>query len=379
MDIRSIPALLAAGLLAATAPAPAVQKPAVNKPAVRTPAVQLELPEPTGPRAVGRDTLYLVDKSRKDPWVTTAAARELMVSVYYPARKGTGTAARYMTVKEAELLLRLKAPQANVPADVAANVRTYAREGARPAAGRFPLVVLSPGLTLPRATLTGLAEDLTSRGYVVAQVEHPYESAGTSFPDGRTVACAICEEPPAGGPPAIARSRAKDVSFVIDELASWRNARMVDFKRIGMVGHSIGGNAAATTLAADRRVRAGVNMDGTFYAPVTPTRQAFLLLGTESVHSPGKDDTWDRDWKSLHGWKRWLTVKNTDHGSFEDLPVLQAQLGIPGASRAAAERAMEITRTYVGAFLDLQLKGRKQPVLDGPSKHDPEVVFQNPR
>ncbi|WP_214317504.1 alpha/beta hydrolase family protein [Nonomuraea sediminis] len=374
MDIRSIPALLAAGLLAATAPAPAVPKPAV-----RTPAVQPELPRPTGSRAVGRDTLYLVDKSRRDPWVATAAARELMVSMYYPAKKGTGTAAPYMTVEEAKLLLQLKAPQANIPAEVVKNVRTYARQGARPAAGRFPLVVLSPGLTLPRATLTGLAEDLASRGYVVAQVEHPYESAGTSFPDGRTVACVICEKPPAGGPPAIARSRAKDVSFVIDELASWRNARMVDLKRIGMVGHSIGGNAAATTMVADRRVRAGVNMDGTFYAPVTPTKQAFLLLGTESEHSPGKDETWDRDWKSLHGWKRWLTVKNTDHASFEDLPVLQAQLGLPGASQAAAERAMEITRTYVGAFLDLQLKGRKQPVLDGPTKHDPEVVFQNPR
>lgn len=38
---------------------------------------------------------------------------------------------------------------------------------------------------MPRATLTGLAEELASRGYIVAGIGHNYEADGIMFPDGR--------------------------------------------------------------------------------------------------------------------------------------------------------------------------------------------------
>jgi dienelactone hydrolase len=344
--------------------------------------VQAGLPRPTGSYAVGRDTLHLVDQDRKDPWVPAAGARQLMVSMYYPAKPKTGRPAPYMTPEEARLLLEAKASGSTAPAEKVSGLRTYARTAASPARGRFPLVVLSPGLTLPRATLSGLAEDLTSHGYVVALVDHTYESSGTTFPDGRTLTCVICDKPPADGPPGIARSRAQDVSFVLDELTgrepAWRRAAMIDAKRIGMAGHSIGGNAAATTMAADKRVLAGVNMDGTLYDRVPAAGlggRPFLLLGSQSDHAPGKDKTWDRDWPNLGGWKRWLTVSGTEHASFTDAPVLEAALGLPGNKAISAERAEAITRSYVGAFFDVQLKGRKRPLLDGPSPANPEVAF----
>jgi hypothetical protein len=47
--------------------------------------VRLTIPHPTGQYDVGRDTLHLVDGKRRDPWVPAAGARELMVSMYYPA------------------------------------------------------------------------------------------------------------------------------------------------------------------------------------------------------------------------------------------------------------------------------------------------------
>jgi predicted dienelactone hydrolase len=251
--------------------------------------------------------LHLVDKHRQDPWVPEAGARQLMMSMYYPVRPRTGGPAPYMTTEEARLLLQRKAPGSAIPAETVSGIRTYAYTDARPAHGSFPLVVLSPGFTFPRASLTGLAEDLASRGYVVALVDHTYESAGTTFPDGRTLPCAsVCDQPPAGGPGAIAQSRAKDISFVVDQLTdrhpAWQYARMIDPKRIGMAGHSIGGDASAATMAADDRVRAGVNMDGTFFAPMPTTGlggRPFLLLGTETDHIPGKDKTWDREWANL--------------------------------------------------------------------------------
>lgn len=48
--------------------------------------VRLRLPAPTGPHPVGLTTWYLVDRSRCDPWDDTIPVRELMATVFYPAR-----------------------------------------------------------------------------------------------------------------------------------------------------------------------------------------------------------------------------------------------------------------------------------------------------
>ncbi|MFJ5924910.1 alpha/beta hydrolase family protein [Kitasatospora sp. NPDC092948] len=346
----------------------------------------VSLPRPTGPYAVGRQVLHLVDRNRQDPWVPSAGARQLMVSMYYPARAGSGTPAPYMTTEEARLFLEAKAPNAGLSPEALASVATWARTDARPAEGRFPLVLLSPGFTFPRAVFTGIAEDLSSRGYVVALIDHPYESSGVTLPDGRTLPCAICDQPPEGGPAAIAESRAKDASFLIDRLTSddspWKYARLIDRRRIGMAGHSIGGDAAATTMAADSRVRAGVNMDGTFFAPVPATGlggRPFLLLGAGFDEAPGMDPSWDKAWSRLDGWKRRLTVAGAQHGTFSDLMLIARAVGLPDKPGAIdPERGVAITRTYLGAFFDLQLKGKPQPLLDGPSPDQPEVTVQLP-
>ncbi|WP_043615195.1 alpha/beta hydrolase family protein [Nonomuraea candida] len=384
-------ALPASAAVAAAAPSPA----AASAPAASD--VRFAIPRPTGQDEVGRDTLHLVDAGRRDPWVPSAGARELMVSMYYPARAG-GSAAPYMTLDEARLLLKGQRLDSLFKAEQLASVRTNARLRARPAGGRHPLVVLSPGFTLNRATLTTLAEELASKGYVVALVDHAYESFGTSFPGGRTLTCVACEtverapsdEAEKKLMAKAAVNRAADVSFVIDRLTrparsapAWKHWNLIDPRRIGAAGHSLGGNAAASAMAADRRVRAGVNMDGSFFAPVPESglgKRPFLMLGTKAQHSPGSDDTtWQRDWRRLDGWKRWLTVAGSGHFTFIDLPVLGAQAGITDPSAPLpGKRSREITTSYVGAFFDRHLRGEHRPLLDGPSTANPEVTFQNP-
>ncbi|MEV1003539.1 alpha/beta hydrolase [Nonomuraea sp. NPDC050202] len=356
--------------------------------------VRFAIPHPTGRYEVGRDTLHLADVGRRDPWVPSAKARELMVSMYFPARSG-GSAAPYMTLDEARLLLQGQRLDSLFKPEQLADVRTNARVGARPVGGRHPLVVLSPGFTLNRATLTTLAEELASKGYVVALVDHAYESFGTAFPGGRTLTCVACETvekaPSAEAEKKLlakaAVTRAADVSFVIDRLtrpaAAWKHWRMIDPRRIGAAGHSLGGNTAASVMAADRRVRAGVNMDGSFFAPVPASglgKRPFLMLGTQAQHSPGSTDaTWPRDWRRLDGWKRWLTVTGSGHFTFIDLPILGGQAGITDpAAPLPGKRSGEITTAYVGAFFDQHLQGEPRPLLDGPSRANPEVAFQNP-
>ncbi|MPY56436.1 alpha/beta hydrolase family protein [Streptomyces spongiae] len=337
--------------------------------------VRLELPRPTGSLTVGRDTLHLVDTDRPDPWVPQAGARELMVSLYYPARSGRGRTAPYMTTDEARAFLEDRDLAGVVPAETLSGTRTHARVGATPVRGRFPLVVLSPGFTTNRSTLTLLAEELASRGYVVAAVDHAYESVGTTFPGNRLLTCAACDKV-AEPDETVPRGRAQDVSFVLDRLTgrspAWRHADMIDPTRIGMAGHSIGGASAASTMTGDQRVRAGVNLDGSFFDPVPAGGlggRPFMVLGTE-----GEDATWVRDWPKLDGWKRWLTVAGSGHFTFTDVPVLADQLGLlPPEEPLSGERSQKITRRYVAAFFDLHLKGDSQPLLDGPSSQYPEV------
>ncbi|MEV4571544.1 hypothetical protein AB0K12_48025 [Nonomuraea sp. NPDC049419] len=209
MKTPRLPAVAAAACLALTT-ACAPMACATTSTAATT-DLHLQLPRPTGADPVGRDILSLVDTSRKDPWVPASGPRRLMLSLHYPARSATGDPAPYMTKEEAASLIQRKAPGTGLTAEAISGTRTYARTGARPEPGRHPLVVLSPGLGLPRAGLTALAEDLASRGYVVASIDHAYESSGTTFPGAGLLTCApLCEQPkpPEGGKAAITTNRA---------------------------------------------------------------------------------------------------------------------------------------------------------------------------
>ena len=87
------------------------------------------------------------------------------------------------------------------------------------------MVLLSPGFSMPRTTLTSIADDLASRGYVVASVDHAYESVGTAFPGGRMLTCVACQRVDTKEErAAVVRGRVKDMSFVISELTNGRQA-----------------------------------------------------------------------------------------------------------------------------------------------------------
>ncbi|TXS44268.1 alpha/beta hydrolase family protein [Streptomyces sp. t39] len=353
----------------------------------------IELPRPAGRYAVGTRTLHLSDDRRRDPWVPSAP-RELVVSVHYPARAGTGSAAAYMTPEEARLLLEARGLAGAVPAEAVSGVRTHARADARPASGRFPMVLLSPGFSMPRTTLTTLANDLASRGYVVAAVDHAYESVGTAFPGGRVLTCRACGTVATDQERAqVAVGRAHDLSFVIDRLTTTRAssgtahghsglplARMIDPRRIGVAGHSIGGAAAAAVMQHDPRVRAGVNLDGNFLTPLPGAGMAgrpFMMMGTSATHGPAAPESdWHDAWMRLDGWKRWLTVAGAEHFTFTDLPVLADRLGLSDpAAPLSGERSWLLTRDYTAAFFDTHLRGMARPLLDGPSADRPEVQF----
>jgi dienelactone hydrolase len=360
------------------------------------------LPEPTGPYPAGTASVWLTDTSRPDPWDPGVNARELMVSLWYPAVPSDGRRAQYMTPAESELQLTSRGIT-GVPPDTLSTVQTNAISDARPAGRQhsLPLVVLSPGFTNSRSTLTALAEDLASHGYLVAGIDHTYESHATAFPDGRVTTCLARDAPRRDRMEEVAAGRAADVCFVLDELIgahpAWPGAGLIDPSRMGMAGHSAGGAAAIAAMLADSRIRAGIDMDGSTAAPIPDKGLArpFLFLGKQSNYTPGGGGavttlrdrklrkgaviTWERDWELLTGWKRWLVVAGAVHASFTDLALLADQTGIvdTGAGLSGA-RSLDITRAYVRAFFDQHLRGRPQALLDQPSPRYPEVLFCSP-
>jgi dienelactone hydrolase len=355
------------------------------------------LPDPSGPCPVGTTALYLKDASRPDPWAAGVSARELMVSLWYPATPSDGRRARYMTPAESGLFLASRG-LTSVPQDALSTVATNAVSDAPPAGRQhsLPLVVLSPGFTNSRSTLTALAEDLASHGYVVAGIDHTYESFATAFPDGRVTTCLAREAPRRGRRfwEKVMTGRAADASFVLGELTgahpAWPGAALIDPSRIAMAGHSAGGAAAIAAMLADSRIRAGIDMDGATHAPIPDhgLSRPFLFLGKQSNYTPGSRgdipgkpgpaSTWEHDWNLLTGWKRWLLVAGAVHASFTDLALLADQIGIDTGAGLPGSRSLDITRAYVRAFFDQHLRSRPQALLDQPSPRYPEVTFCSP-
>jgi dienelactone hydrolase len=360
------------------------------------------LPEPTGPYPVGTTSLWLTDTSRPDPWAPGVHARELMVSLWYPATPSDGQRARYMTPAESGLQLTSRGIT-GVPPDVLSTVRTNAAVDATPAGRQrsLPLVVLSPGFTSARSTLTALSEDLASHGYVVAGIDHTYESYATAFPDGRVTTCLAREAPQRDRGEKVVTGRAADMCFVLNQLTGahppWPGVGLTDPSRIGMAGPSVGGAAAIAAMLADSRIRAGIDMDGATHAPIPDDglSRPFLFLGKQSNYTPGSGGavafgtrdwklrrgavtTWERDWELLTGWKRWLVVAGAVHASFTDLALLADQIGIEIGARLTGARSLDITRAYVRAFFDQHLRDEPPTLMDQPSARYPEVTFCSP-
>lgn len=107
----------------------------------------------------------------------------------------------------------------------------------------------------------------------MAAISHPRSSSPLVFPDGRVVSDLV--EP---SPTSEAQNRlmqdlwTADARSVLDQLArldagtaQGRFTGRLDLTRVGMFGHSFGGSTAAEACRTDARVKAGLNMDGTFF------------------------------------------------------------------------------------------------------------------
>lgn len=335
----------------------------------------LRLPAPTGPHRIGVTTLYLVDRTRRDPW-EPLPVREVMATVFYPARTVRGCPVAPQMSRGAAERLPFIDPlfHEGLPSKGVnwAGTKTHAHTGAPAQDVRRPVLLYSPGGGDPRTLGTNTAEELAGHGYVVVTIDHPGDGSEVEFPHARTGRKKVRETVFRGNPrtdPKVFRTtidtRITDTRFVLNQLetlAAGRNpdaagrplpehlGRALDLRRVGIYGHSAGGTTAAEAMYEDRRIHAAINLEGFLdYPPTSPgqdgrlfpiaqygTDRPLLLLGTDGF--PYRKEL-ERSWSAMLAHRRGCTTRrqldHAAHAVFNDYAAMAPQLQAAGLMSAA--------------------------------------------
>ena len=338
-------------------------------------------PAPSGPNGVGTRVLDLVDTDRVEPFQSGDARRELLVRFWYPrAIKSECRPAPYSDPAVWNYFSKLL----NVPLPV---VRTNSCLAAPILEGAWPVVVFTHGYTGTFTDYTFLFEDLASRGYIVASVDHTYEAAAVALPDGRLVK-SVFGSPFSDGGRADSEAfmsaeavRLRDVHFVVDELARL-NARpdspfagRIDTASIAIAGHSFGGLTALEAVQQDARIRAAVLIDGVVTEEaVHATEKPVLILDAGRVRW---DDEKRHLWNKLEGPRYAVNLKDAEHVTPTDAVWLAS--GAVRTGHMSPENTVAAVREYVSAFLEAHLLGRPPvPLLTEPSMRYPDAEVSGP-
>ncbi|MET8629697.1 acetylhydrolase [Kitasatospora sp. NPDC004669] len=378
---------------ASAAPAPA---PSGTAPSGAGSPGRLTLLAPTGPFPVGMVPLHLRDESRLDPNARPGRFRELMATVWYPARAADADAyplAPWMT----EGALKAFLDDVGFPLPPTLAPLTAGHEGApvhrtgRP----LPVVLYSHGAGGHRADHTIMVQELASHGFAVVTVDHTHDGI-TEFPDGTVVTRD-------GVAPGLYPSDyAADLLFLLErvvDLANGRNPDVdgralpagllggLDARNIGVSGWSKGGTAAALAMVADQRIRAGLTLDGRMEsnpAITTDIDRPFMMM--TAAFTRAASPYVETFWGHLRGWRLDVQATGAVHPSYGDDMTLIPQAGrLLGMAEQQIQslvgtidpdRCVLIQQAYPRAFFDLHLRNRHcGNLLDGPSKAFPEVVY----
>lgn len=344
------------------------------------------LPPPTGAYDVGRALYTWTEGRRPDPLQSRPGAgpRRISAWVWFPAATGSGAAgAPYLPGAWQGLHLAAPVGWAETPPD---KVDAHTVAAGRPAAGRFPVVVLLPGLGFAAPQYTSLAVDLASHGSLVVGVT-PTDSANLTVLDGQPVHASDLGNPSGftgGHSPAANRTGARLLRVWADD-ARFAARRMrvlgqrgrfeghVDAARSAYVGHSFGGASALEAYRRDPRCAAAVDVDGAEYGPAVThgLPVPLLLVGHQSscvaalcVPADASDRADLAVARSLvthshgHAWS--VEIDGTEHFAFTDYAAyylaLPLRLLLP-LGRVDGDRALRTTSECLARFLGASFDG----------------------
>jgi len=190
-----------------------------------------------GPLPVGVRTLTATDRNRVDVLNTAEGGpiarydRTLTIEIWYPASLAPGQVPGGVYHTVARDPARAAQLHGRAVRDAAA---------ATPPDGGYPLVIISHGYPGNRFLLSHLAENLASKGFVVAAPDHP----DSTYADQKAFASTLYNRP-------------LDQLFVLEELGRLSRAGsgsvlagLADASRTGIIGYSMGGYGVMNALGA---------------------------------------------------------------------------------------------------------------------------------
>jgi dienelactone hydrolase len=381
-----------------------------------------KLKRPLGPYGVGRVGYHWTDSKRPDRFAADSKVhRELMVYLWYPAPRHPGDikGSYFPGAKEIDAVPALQRRMREEfgihwPSIVSGAITSHALESAPAAKNprRFPIVIFSHGNGSSSFSYASLIEDLVSHGYVVAAVEHTQTSLAVRFPEGRIVPFRNEKIPAelsrAGRMQWMMKSAsagieegAADIRFVMKQLEE-RNvsgsqrfllAGRLDLNRVAAMGHSAGGAFAARACQLDVNLKACVDLDGTMF-PVAALplldgavmKQPLLLLEAQHKESEmfGTKEELQEYFRKKEQQLQSCAPGSYDvilkspgiaHPSFSDIPLFfTGTQGYPEIS--AVRHNHRLIQSFIRAFLDKNLRGRKAPLLDDSSRSHSEAIVQ---
>ncbi len=339
------------------------------------------LPDPTGPYAVGTHTFHWVDSTRLE-WFTAERAddyRELMVQIWYPARKPKeGSLVPYIDHldQRAEAL----GAAGGFPGFLTRYIdlfKTHSYQDARAieTTTSFPVLILSHGITGMRQLHTVLSEDLASHGYVVVAPNHSYDANMVIFPDGRVV---DYRSDLTGNPDSVRLRRQQlitrvgDIRFVLTKVAEIQTGDRfpllkgtLNLDKIGILGHSYGGATAIQACKELPQLKACLALDG-WLSPLPDSTinqgisQPFLFLGRPDW----SDSDYPHNYRLLerlrltdHPDQYAFTLTGSRHLDFTDAPLLSPMASfVVGTGTIDAQRALLIVNNSTRTFFDQYLR-----------------------
>lgn len=178
-----------------------------------------------GPHAVGVKTLQLVHPGQADVLRFKAGApmpvydRPLTVEVWYPAAPGATGSGQYRVITR------------DGKTEVTLSGRALREAPPQRAGAPYPLLIISHGYPGNRFLLSPLAENLASKGYVVASIDHTDSTYSDQGAFGSTLL-----------------NRPLDQLFVLREMARLHQSDpsgtlqgLVNAEQTGLIGYSMGG------------------------------------------------------------------------------------------------------------------------------------------
>ncbi|MBT2471831.1 dienelactone hydrolase family protein [Streptomyces sp. ISL-66] len=336
-------------------------------------------PEPSGRFAVGTGVVQWTDPRRPESFTADPHDRRtVVVQFWYPAQKSPAGAqpAQYLgrTEHEARTVSDALARQVGLPGflvDGVPRAHTHSVFNAPVAGGgeRFPVVLFSPGSGGVRTQNTAWAEELASHGYVVAALDHPYDSAAVVLADGRTIHTEIASTGDRDKDDSLAVDwtavRAADLSFALTQLDHLDRGAMtgpltgrLDTSRVAVTGHSMGGAAALQAARQDHRFDAVIDLDGYPHGPTSPSLHQPTLALTQAI-TPGTDPHYiprlTEALKLSTATSYRLTIPGAAHLTFMDGPLYLPPMPSIVGSLGRTESPHVVAATTL-AFLDTTLR-----------------------